>query len=83
MIWNHPADGKRGAVESRQTPETGKSESGLRVLSRAWRDSYFLRKSAQLSVAWLGLAIISARSGPWSVNDLLLLFVLLGIGLWR
>ena len=70
-------------MESRQTPESGKFESGLRVLSRAWRDSYFLRKSAQLSVAWLGLAVISARSGPWSITDLLLLFVLLGIGLWR
>ena len=70
-------------MESRQTQENGKSESGLRVLSRAWRDSYFLRKSAQLSVAWLGLAVISARSGPWSITNLLLLFVLLGIGLWR
>jgi hypothetical protein len=29
------------------------------------------------------LAVISARSGPWSITDLLLLFVLLGIGLWR
>lgn len=70
------------AVVSGQTPEKDKAESGLRVLTRAWRDSYFLRKSAQLSVAWLGLAIISARSGPWSVNDLLVLVVLLGIGLW-
>ncbi|HKR88556.1 MAG TPA: hypothetical protein VJS38_10305 [Phenylobacterium sp.] len=70
-------------MESRQTPEKGKSESGLRVLTRAWRDSYFLRKSAQLSVAWLGLAIIAARSGPWSVSDLIVLVVLLGFGLWR
>jgi len=53
------------------------------VLSRAWRDSYFLRKSAQLSVAWLGLAIISARTGPWSVYDLVFLVVLLGFALWR
>ena len=68
---------------SRQSPAKGKSESGLRVLTRAWRDSYFLRKSAQLSVAWLGLAILSARSGPWTVNDLLFLAVLLMISLWR
>lgn len=67
----------------RQTRESDKSESGLRVLTRAWRDSYFLRKSAQLSVAWLGLAIISARTGPWSISDLVLLAVLGGIGLWR
>ena len=77
------SDEKRGAVVSRQAQEKGKSESGLRALSRAWRDSYFLRKSAQLSIAWLGLAIISARSAPWSVNDILVLAVLLGFGLWR
>jgi hypothetical protein len=76
-------DGKRGAVESRQTSDKGKAQSGLRVLSHAWRDSYFLRKSAQLSVAWLGLAIQSAKSGPWSVYDLAFLVVLLGFGLWR
>ena len=70
-------------MESRQTPGEGRSESGLSVLSRAWRDSYFLRKSAQLSVAWLGLAIISARTGPWSVYDLVFLVVLLGFALWR
>ena len=68
---------------ARQSPDKGKSESGLSTLSRAWRDSYFLRKSAQLSVAWLGLAILSAQTGPWSVNDLMVLGVLLGIGLWR
>lgn len=70
-------------MDSRQASDKGKAQSGLRVLSQAWRDSYFLRKSAQLSVAWLGLAILSARSGPWSVNDLIFLVVLLGVGLWR
>ena len=70
-------------MESRQTSDKGKAQSGLRVLSQAWRDSYFLRKSAQLSVAWLGLAIQSAKSGPWSVYDLAFLVVLLGFGLWR
>jgi hypothetical protein len=70
-------------VTARQGPEEGKSESGLSTLTRAWRDSYFLRKSAQLSVAWLGLAILSAQSGPWSASDLLVLVGLLGISLWR
>lgn len=68
---------------SRQLPRKGKSDNGLRVLTRAWRDSYFLRKSAQLSVVWLGLAVISARSAPWSVGDVVLLVVLLAFGLWR
>lgn len=70
-------------MAARRSPEEGKSEGGLSTLSRAWRDSYFLRKSAQLSVAWLGLAILSAQTGPWSISDLLVLAVLLGIGLWR
>jgi hypothetical protein len=52
------------------------------VVLRAWRHCGFLRKTAKLSVAWLGLAALSAGTEPWSGLDLawvtLLLVVVLG-----
>lgn len=68
---------------SRATPDTIRPEGRVRTAIRVWRDCYFLRKSAQMSLAWLGLAVIGAGTGPWSGKDLAWLVVLLGCSLWR
>ena len=55
----------------------------MRAAARVWRDNYFLRKFAPMSVAWVGLVIMSFGSGPWSAKDLAWLAVLLFCGFWR
>ncbi len=68
---------------SRATLKTPKAEGPVRTAIRAWRDCGFLRKTAQMSLAWLGLAVLSAGAEPWSGKDLAWLAVLLVASFWR
>jgi hypothetical protein len=81
-LSNH-ADGKRGVLVSRTTLDTSRPEGRVRAAIRAWRDCGFLRKTAQMSLAWLGLAALSAGAAPWSDKDLAWLAVLLVASFWR
>ena len=52
------------------SPNAIKPEGRVRAAMRAWRDCGFLRKLAQMSLAWLGLAVLSAGAQPWSGKDI-------------
>lgn len=68
---------------SRTLLVTAKPEGKVRAALRAWRDSYVLRNSARMSLALLGLAVLSARPEPWSGKDLAFLMVLIVCSVWR
>jgi hypothetical protein len=55
----------------------------MRAAARVWRDNYFLRNFAPMSVAWAGLVYMSVGTAPWSGKDLAWLAVLLFCALWR
>ena len=64
---------------SKDAPARGKPAKAW----AGWRERAYFREAAQLSLAWLGLALLSAQTGPWSAGDLILLAALLGVGVWR
>jgi len=67
----------------RPLPVTTKPVGKVGVALRAWRGSYILRNGLQMFLAWLGLALLSARAEPWSGLDLACLAVLIVCSLWR
>ena len=68
---------------SRATLNRPRPEGRVRAALRVWRDCGFLRKIAQMSLAWFGLAALSAGAAPWSGKDLAWLALLLVASLWR
>ena len=68
---------------SKAMPQTTGPQGRVRAAIRAWRDCGFLRKTAQMSLAWMGLAVLSAGAEPWSGKDLACLALLLVASFWR
>ena len=67
----------------RETPVTTKNRIAARAVVRVLRHKSLFWKTAPMSVAWLGLALMSIGSGPWSTKDLACMAVLLVCGVWR